>query len=31
MSAFLLWPLAVVQLTPRAFTHLYNTLTKEPS
>lgn len=29
MSAFLLWPLAFAQLTPRALTHLYRTLTKE--
>jgi hypothetical protein len=27
VSAFLLWPLAVLELTPRALHHLYNTLT----
>lgn len=29
MDAFLLWPLAVWQLTPRTIHHLYRTLTKE--
>lgn len=27
MSAFLLWPLAVIQLGPRALAHLYRRLT----
>lgn len=29
MTAFLLWPLAALELTPRAIHHLYRTLTKE--
>jgi hypothetical protein len=29
VTAFLLWPLAVLELTPRALHHLYRTLTKE--
>jgi hypothetical protein len=29
VSAFLLWPLAVLQLGPRTLHHLYRTLTKE--
>ncbi|GAX57251.1 hypothetical protein SO3561_08821 [Streptomyces olivochromogenes] len=28
MTAFLLWPLAVWQLTPRTIHHLYNALTQ---
>lgn len=27
MTAFLLWPLAVLELTPRVLTRLYRTLT----
>lgn len=29
MTAFLLWPLAALQLTPRILAHLHRTLTKE--
>ena len=29
MTAFLLWPLAVLELTPRLLTHLHTALTKE--
>jgi hypothetical protein len=29
MDAFLLWPLAALQLVPRTLHHLYRTLTKE--
>jgi hypothetical protein len=29
MTAFLLWPLAALELTPRALAHLYTVLTKE--
>lgn len=29
MSAFLLWPLAALELAPRILAHLHRTLTKE--
>jgi hypothetical protein len=29
VSAFLLWPLAALELTPRVLAHLYNALTKK--
>lgn len=28
LTAFALWPLAVLELTPRALTHLYTVLTR---
>lgn len=29
MTAFLLWPLAALELTPRVIVHLYTALTKD--
>lgn len=31
MSAFLLWPIAALELAPRALAHLIRTLTKDPA